>query len=362
MENFSPAARAVLVVAAATIVILGVRIASPVITPVLLALVIAVTWSAFPAWLRSHGITGYWTVIVALLSVVLVFAVLGLVVAVSLIRFEERLPVYEERLLDVEADIESFVNDLSISDEPVDIGGLFAEEVFSAERLTGLAQDSLQTVFGAAGLGALIFLISLFMLAESRDWGRKFSALPEADEQIGVNLERFVVDVRAWLLVTLGAGALVAVPCTIALMLFQVDFAVLWGIVILVFSFVPSIGFIISVIPPVAVAWLLHGPWIALAVLLTIVVINTAVDNFIKPRIVGRRLSMSPLVLIIAVVFWSWVLGPLGAFLSTPLTLLLRFGLDTYPDTRWLARMMGTGFSDAEPLALGVEPAAGPGD
>ena len=350
MNSISPAARALLLVAAATVVILGLRIASPVITPVLLALVIAVTWSAFPNWLRRRGITGYWTVLVAILSIILVFAVLGLVVAVSLIRFEERLPVYEERLVDVEADIEGFVNDLGIADEPVDIGGLFAEEVFSAERLTALAQDSLAGVFGAAGLGALIVLISLFMLAESRDWGRKFEALPEADEEIGVNIERFVKDVRLWLVVTLGMGTLVAVPSTIALMLFQVDFAVLWGIVILVFSFVPSIGFIISVIPPVAVAWLLHGPWIALWVLLTIVAINTVVDNFIKPRIVGRSLRMSPLVLIIAVVFWSWVLGPLGAFLSTPLTLLVRFGLDTYPDTRWLARMMGTGFGD-EPAA-----------
>jgi predicted PurR-regulated permease PerM len=358
MDNFSPAARAVLVVAAATIVILGVRLAAPVITPLLLALVIAVIWSAFPAWLRRRGITGYWTTIVGLFSVVLVFAVLGLVVAVSLIRFEERLPVYEERLLDVERDIEDFVNDLGISDEPVDIGGLFAEQVFSAERLTALAQDSLAGVFGAAGLGALIILISLFMLAESRDWGRKLASLPETDEEFGVNIERFVRDVRTWLLVTLGAGALVAVPCTIALMLFQVDFAVLWGIVILVFSFVPSIGFIISVIPPVAVAWLLHGPWIALWVLLTIVAINTVVDNIIKPRIVGRSLSMSPLVLIIAVVFWSWVLGPLGAFLSTPLTLLLRFGLDTYPDTRWLARMMGPGFADAESATTEAEPAA----
>lgn len=349
MNSISPAARALLFVAAATVVILGLRIASPVITPVLLALVIAVTWSAFPAWLRSHGVTGYWTTLVAIFSVIAAFAILGLVVVVYLIRFENRLPVYEERLVEIEADLESFVNGLGITDEPVDIGGLFAEEVFSAERLTAIAQDSLQGVFGAAGMGALIFLISLFMLAESRDWGRKFAQFPEADEDIARNIERFVADVRTWLLVTLGMGALVAVPCTVALMLFQVDFAILWGIFILIMSFVPTIGFIISVIPPVGVAWILHGPWIALAVLGTIVAINTVIDNIVKPRIVGRSLRMSPLVLIIAVVFWSWVLGPLGAFLSTPMTILLRFGLETYPDTRWLARMMGTGDESLSP-------------
>lgn len=350
MNSFSSAGRIALIAAAATVVVLGLRIASPVITPVLLGLVIAIVWSAFPNWLRAHGIEGGWTTLVAIASVVAVFAILGLVVAVYLIRFEERLPEYEERLLEVEHDVESFINDLGISDEPIDIGGLFADEVFSAERLTALAQDSVAQIFGAVGLAGLTFLFSLFMLAESRDWGRKIEALPTLETEMGAHIADFVHDVRQWLIITFVLAAMVAVPCTIALMLFQVDFAILWGLLILVMSFVPSIGFIISVIPPVGVAWLLHGPWIALSVLATIIVFNTIVDNFIKPRIIGRSLNLSPLVLIIAVVFWAWVLGPLGAFLSTPLTILVRFALQTHPDTEWLAKLMGPPPENQEPL------------
>jgi predicted PurR-regulated permease PerM len=95
-----------------------------------------------------------------------------------------------------------------------------------------------------------------------------------------------------------------------------------------------------------------------MGVLATIVVINTVVDNVIKPRIVGRSLSISPLILIISVIFWAWVLGPLGAFLSTPLTILLRFALQTHPDTEWLARMMGPAppepASEPEPEPAGI--------
>ncbi len=355
MNAFSPAARVALVAASATVVILGMRIAATVITPVLLALVIAVVWSAFPAWLRSKGIRGAWTTIVALASLVFVFAVFGLLVTVYLIRFDDRLPEYQDRLDVVQTDIESFINDLGISDEPIDLSGVFADKVFSAERLTSLAQEAVTGTFAAAGLLALIFLLLLFMLAESNDWGRKLASIPTTETDLGPHIAAFVDDVRRWLLITFGMGLLVAVPCTIAFMLFQVDFAILWGIFILVMSFVPSIGFIISVIPPVAMAWLLHGPDVAGAVLLTIIVINTAVDNFLKPRIVGRSLSMSPLVLIIGVIFWAWVLGPLGAFLSTPLTILLRFALQTHPDTEWLARMMGPAPDDAPELNLEPE-------
>ncbi|MCA9821675.1 MAG: AI-2E family transporter, partial [Dehalococcoidia bacterium] len=217
--------------------------------------------------------------------------------------------------------------------------------------------DAVAQTFSAVGLGALIFLLLLFMLAESRDWGRKLAGLPTTETDMGPHIEAFIHDVRQWLIITFGTGLMVAIPCTIALMLFDVDFAILWGILILVMSFVPSIGFIISVIPPVAVAWLLHGPAVAMAVLGTIVVINTVVDNFIKPRIVGRSLSISPLILVISVIFWAWVLGPLGAFLSTPLTILLRFALQTHPDTEWLARMMGPAPEDPPPPDL--EPQAG---
>ncbi len=355
MNTFSPAARVALVAASTTVVILGMRIASPVITPVLLALVIAVVWSAFPSWLRSKGIEGFWTTVVALSSLVVVFAVFGLLVTVYLIRFDDRLPEYQDRLDVVQMDIEGFINDLGISDEPIDLSGVFADKVFSADRLTSLAQDAVTGTFAAAGLLALIFLLLLFMLAESNDWGKKLASLPTTETDLGPHIADFVADIRRWLLITFGMGLLVAVPCTIAFMLFQIDFAILWGIFILVMSFVPSIGFIISVIPPVAMAWLLHGPDVAGAVLLTIIVINTAVDNFLKPRIVGRSLSMSPLVLIIGVVFWAWVLGPLGAFLSTPLTILLRFALQTHPDTEWLARMMGTAPDDAPELNLELE-------
>lgn len=358
MNAFSPAARAVIVAAAAAIVVLAVREASSVVTPILLALVIAVIWSAFPAWLRARGITGYWTVLAAIFSVIAAFAILGLIVAVSLIRVEDRLPVYQDRLDEIQTDVEDFVNDLGISDEPVDIGGVFADKVFSAERVTSLVRSALRGVFSAAGLGSIIFLFALFMLAESRDWGRKFSLLPTTETDVAPHIAQFAHDIRRWLLITLGTGAMVAVPSTIALMLFQVDFAILWGILILVMSFVPSIGFIVSVIPPVGLAWILHGPWVALAVLLVIVAINTVVDNFIKPRIVGRSLNMSPLVLIIGVVFWSWVLGPMGAFLSMPLTLLVRFGLQTHPETEWLARMMGSGFDEPEPETAGAGAAA----
>jgi predicted PurR-regulated permease PerM len=343
MNSFSPAARIILVAAAVVVVILGARLASTVLTPILLALVVAIIWSGFPSWLRSRGIRGPWTTIVCVISVVLVFAILGLLGAYYAFRFDQRLPHYEERLDVVEADIESFINDTGISEEPVDVGRVFSEEVFSGQRLASVGQYLALQAVSAIALGALVFIFMLFMLTESSQWSRKFAAFSRAEQEsdVGKHIAGFVRDVRQWLLLTLLGGAMVAVPCTILLMIFQVDFAILWGMLIVIGSFVPNVGFIVSVAPPVAIAWLLHGPLVAGVILAFIIVINTAVDNFIKPRIMGRSLGLSPLVTLIAVVFWSWVLGPLGAFLSMPLTLMMRFLASQYEDTAWIAGLMG---------------------
>jgi len=123
-----------------------------------------------------------------------------------------------------------------------------------------------------------------------------------------------------------------------------IPFALLWGVLAAILSFIPSIGFIFSVIPPMILAFAQYGWEAALIVLLGYWIINGTVDNIIKPRFIGEGLNLSILVIFISVILWGWVLGPIGGLLSVPITLMFKtMVLDSHDNTRWLSNMMNTG-------------------
>jgi predicted PurR-regulated permease PerM len=150
-----------------------------------------------------------------------------------------------------------------------------------------------------------------------------------------------------------------------------VDFAFLWGGLSFILSFIPNIGFLLSLVPPVTLALIQFGPGKALIVLAGYILINGTCDNVIGPRYMGEGVNLSPLVTFIVVMYWSWVLGAAGAFLALPLTILVKLLiLDQYADTRWLGLLisMGDGGASApggrvpagaaEPAVAGAPPGA----
>jgi Predicted permease len=119
------------------------------------------------------------------------------------------------------------------------------------------------------------------------------------------------------------------------------DFYILWGVLAFVLNYVPSIGSIVAAVPPVALALVQLGPGWAVAVLIVYIGVNLTIGNFIEPRILGRRLGLSPLVVILSLFFWGWVWGPAGMLLSVPMTVVVKLLLEIPPETRWLAVLLG---------------------
>jgi predicted PurR-regulated permease PerM len=143
---------------------------------------------------------------------------------------------------------------------------------------------------------------------------------------------------------------------TIWFILLGVDFPVLWGILAFLLSYIPTIGFWLAAIPPTILAFLESGPVVAIIVFLGIVLINGFAENAVKPKYMGRGLDLSPFIVVFSVVFWSAILGPLGAILSIPMTLVVKeLILEMDEQNSWIARMMGAG---GEEQSVGEE---GPG-
>jgi hypothetical protein len=130
-------------------------------------------------------------------------------------------------------------------------------------------------------------------------------------------------------------GLIAAVLDYALLTVLGVDYALLWGVLSFLLSFVPNIGFTLSLIPPTLLALVESGWQEALIVFVGYQVINNVLDNVIGPRFVGREMKISALLSFLSVIFWAWVLGPTGAILAVPLTVLIRdltFGPADAPD------------------------------
>jgi predicted PurR-regulated permease PerM len=120
----------------------------------------------------------------------------------------------------------------------------------------------------------------------------------------------------------------------------DVDFPVLWGLVAMLLNFIPTIGSIIAGIPPVLLALVQLGPTEAGLVVLGFFLVNTIVGNILEPRYMGKGLGLSALVVFVSLIFWGWLLGPVGMLLSVPLTMSAKIALEANPNTAWIARLL----------------------
>jgi predicted PurR-regulated permease PerM len=182
------------------------------------------------------------------------------------------------------------------------------------------------------------------MLLEALGFPAKVRHALPPDNPLKARMTHYGRDVRRYIWITTWVGMLAALVEVFLLLALNVDFALLWGILSWLMSYIPSIGYILALIPPLVLALLQHGWQTALIVLVGYFVINFVTDQFVKPRFYGEGLNISILWVFLSLVFWGWLLGPVGALLGIPLTMMVkRVLLEGSEDTQWLAGMMEIG-------------------
>jgi predicted PurR-regulated permease PerM len=311
--------------------------------------------------LTRRGIPGWLAVTLVLLVVVALFAVLSLVVTVSLANLDERLPVYRQRfdqLLGATLPLLAQIPGLA----PVEFDlGLLISQLSTGTAISGATRLAGGILSGLTDV-VIVVLIVIYMLFEALGFRRRLVAAIGPDRNafriltdIGHDLQRYVVLSGAF-------GAVVAVINTVLLLILGVDFALLWGLLSFVLSFVPNIGFVIALVPPAAVALLQYDWERALAVVVGYIIINTVVDSGIKPKIMGDGVNLSPLTVLLFLVLGAWLLGPLGTLLAVPLAIVVKLALAAGPETRWLAVLMSDKPERTVTRPPGEPPAPAPPD
>lgn len=188
---------------------------------------------------------------------------------------------------------------------------------------------------------ATAVVILVFLLLEAADYRVKFRAALSGTVDVG-RLEKVTVDVQRYLFVKTVTSAVTGLLIGVLCYGVGLDFPILWGLVAFVLNYIPVVGSIIAAIPAVLLG-LITIPLLKVLILATgYILVNTAVSNILEPTLMGRHLGLSPLIVFMSLVFWGWAWGPIGMFLSVPITMLIKILLENSDDLRWVATLMGT--------------------
>jgi predicted PurR-regulated permease PerM len=217
--------------------------------------------------------------------------------------------------------------------------------------LAGLATTLISAVLNA---GVALFIM-LFFLAEAPALGARLRASLGAAHPLVARTGRYGESMITYFLVRTKLNLITGIGITVILWLLGVDFALLWGVLAFFLSYIPYIGLILATIPGMVLAFAEYGLGRALLVVVGIVLWNMLIENVFQPAITGRELSLSPAFVFVMFLLWTWLLGPVGAFLAMPITVAAVLAMDLFDDSRWLAALCGMTAEQERAPAAGQE-------
>ncbi|MFW6344893.1 MAG: AI-2E family transporter [Halomonas sp.] len=341
----------VLALAALVVIVAGMKAGASLVVPLLLAAFIAVICTAPVLWLNRLGLRLNLAVWLTLVVIGGVLSLLGLLLVNSFGTFVDALPGIEEKLYDYYLGL---LDGLARMGLAIDTDRL--AELLDAEQLGDWIPTLIEEVGNLLMQSVVVGLLAVFMLFEtlnSRDKLARALANPAPSLE---RLSKFSLTLKRYLavktVVSLVTGILVWVAC----MLVGVDFPLLWAVLAFLLNYIPNIGSVIAAVPPVLLLLVSPDGGLLDAVLLSgaYLGINFVIGNIVEPRMMGKALGLSTFVAFLSLVVWGWILGAVGMLLSVVLTMTLKIALDSHPETRWIAHLLGPG--DGTPIAKADRP------
>jgi predicted PurR-regulated permease PerM len=329
---------AILILASFVIVVAGMKAASSLLVPFFLAVFIAVICAPPLFWLQRKGVPKVIALGLILVGILIVGVLFGALIGPSLNHFLTSLPGYQERLSTHIGTLISWLHEKGVN--------IPADEVprtFNPGWVMSLAGGIFSALSSVLANGLLILLTVVFMLLEAADLPIKLRTVLKNPERALSTIEKFSQHAKRYLVIKTLISAAVGLTIWLWLLILGVDYPVLWGTLSFLLNYVPNIGAIIAGLPVALLALVQLGPGSALLTVLGFAVVHIVLGNIIEPKLTGKGMSLSALVVLLSLVFWGWVLGPIGMILSVPMTSLAKIALESYEDTRGLAFMLGSG-------------------
>ncbi|PDV97242.1 AI-2E family transporter [Candidatus Chloroploca asiatica] len=333
--------RPLLIIASLVLILGAMRVAAPLLNPLLLALVITLLCNPIYLWLQKRGIPSWFALLIMVLGMIAFAAMLTTALGISITRLTSQLGTYQRLLAQQEHVLREWLASYGFVANELQFFGLL-----NSVSLVGVLGSILAGIGNVLGNSLIVTVLVLFFLIEMPSLRKRLSSGLGEQSPLLHRLATFGGSVVRYFGVRTYINLTVAVGSTIGMVLLQVPFSLLWGVLIFVLGYIPYIGIPTAALPAFLLTLAEHGFVRALIVLLIITTINLTIENLIAPSLIGRELSLSPAVVFVAFFFWTWILGPPGTFLSMPITVLVVVLLDSYDETRWMARLMGLSLTD----------------
>lgn len=335
--NSSGEIRFLLVAAALVIIMAGIFLAQSVVILFLVSVFLASLGVPSLLWLKEKHIPSGIAVFIVMAVMIIILLLIGAQIGTSFSSFITELPSLQSRIREQVVEFNAM-----ISSKGFVIEEKFFLEYINPEAIMKLTAGFLTGLSSVLSDLVLILLTVTFILLEVSSFPIKLRTVLGDPKQAFPQFTKFVNDMKRYMiiktLISLATGILVA----IWLFILGVDYPILWGFIAFLLNYIPNIGSIVAAIPAVILAFIQFGIGSALMVTAGYVAVNFIIGNMIEPRMMGRRLGLSTLVVFLSLIFWGGLLGLVGAILSVPLTMALKFAFDNNERTKWIAVLLGS--------------------
>ena len=332
--TFGPVSRGMLIVAAVVVVVAGMKAAAGLVVLLLLALFLAVITAPIFIALRRRGLSNAIVLLVMITATAVTGFGIVVVLTSSLQSFSTYLPELQKSITTELVQLAAWLTDKGIEVQAKEL-----TQWLSPSAVMDYVGNTVKTTTSVMGQSFLIFLVIIFMWLEALILPDKIERMVEKRTWQG--LTEAVDHVRRYVglktVMSLLTGVLAGAWCWFM----DIPYAVVWGVAAFFLNFVPTIGSIVAALPPFLLALVQQGGADSMILGIGYVVINVGVSNGLEPRFMGKGLGLSPLVVVLSMIIWGWVLGPVGMFLSVPLTTAVKIALEANDETRWIAVLLG---------------------
>ena len=333
----SPKMNVTVVIAAVIVILAGMMYAANFVTQILLAFFISIVLAWPILWLQRKKVPLGLAVAIVFIVILGISFGFGELIRSSLSSFSGDIPKYEANLREMSAGLLQFLNDMGLQVSRDSMTG-----VLDPSKIMNLTANFLGQLGSFMGNALTIVFLALFLLLELDSINLKTRAILKGSNDSIENLKRITSSIRHYLSIKTVTSLLTGILIWIGLLIIGVDYAIIWGLIAFLFNYIPNIGSIIAAIPAVVFALVQLGFSGVIWTTVVFVSVNMIIGNAVEPKMMGKGMGLSTFVVFLSLLFWGFILGVVGMFLSVPITMTIKIMLEKSSDTRWMAILLGT--------------------
>ncbi len=332
--------KTILTLSGLIIIFAGLKTADKIIVPFFLSMFLALLSFPLLKYFQSKKINTPFSVSLVLITIVSISLSIAALIGTSLNSFRKSLPTYKEKLT---SEIDSIV--LTFERYNIDIDSTFLYEYVDPNFIIQSVANTLSAFGNVLTNYFLILFIVMFTLLEAAGFSNKIKlAFKNSDKSI-TNFHTFSENMNKYLTIKTIVSFITGILIYLSLMALGIDHAVMWGLVAFFLNYIPNIGSIIASIPAIIIAFIQFNALYAVIVAIIYLLVNVVMGSIIEPKYLGKELGLSTLIIFLSLIFWGWLLGPVGMLLSVPLTMIMKIALESNDDTKWIAILLSRNIS-----------------